>query len=328
MFDTEFFNAEKDDIPCHIKNGSVKMEPYKMKMFKYPALVRDEIIQNMDFADVYLPELNVDLNSDSTEDCILIYNNEISEEKIMLNPNAKPRKQEISGRKHMSELSVVDLVKHIKRPYEDPRENLIHHLMQTFQFKKKKLRCYRKMDESNDKYLLNIMETFDKVYVSNVGNRNWALTPEDFKVFCKRVKDIFFCLTLKEKIFKFDKAFESEKLYSHCDSNWLDIENLLARENKMKHLQLTDVTEQDVNKILTQWINGTSAVLNSAWFYVLNGTSDLVIFKDIAAKKIDEKESKSDDTDKKCKIFKIYRKCDGKEATVSFTNRLITLYSF
>ncbi|UMM40579.1 hypothetical protein L5515_017149 [Caenorhabditis briggsae] len=275
----------------------------------------------------YLTELNVELNSDCTKDCILIYNNESSEEKILLHLDVKPRKQETSDRKHISELLVVDLVEHIKGLYEDPRERLIHHMMRTFQFENKKLRCNRKIDESKDEYLLNIMPTFDTVHVSNFGNTNWTLTPDDFKVFCKRVKNIYFLVTLREKNIKFDEAFEFEKLCSHCSSNWLDIENLLARENKMTDLQLTNVTEEDVNKILTQWINGIPSALSAALLFVSNPTSDLVIFKDIAAKKIYEKES-SDDTDKKCKYFNIYRKCDGKEATVSLTNGLIALNIF
>ncbi|CAO4384277.1 unnamed protein product [Caenorhabditis nigoni] len=242
----------------------------------------------------YLSELNIELKSDATKDCILIYENKISEEKIMLNLDAKPRKQETSDRKHISEHSVVELVEHIECPYEDPRENLIHHMIQTFQFKTKKLTCKRKIDGSKDKYLLNIVENFDEVYVSNAGNIDWTPTSEDFKMFCKRVKDIDFCMTLREggKNFKFDEALECEKLWIHDDSRWLDIDNLLARENKMTRLNLNNATEEDVNKILTQWINGNPTVLNSASLAVSNRTSDPVIFKDIAAKEIVEEQSK------------------------------------
>ncbi|PIC17178.1 hypothetical protein B9Z55_023511 [Caenorhabditis nigoni] len=54
----------------------------------------------------------------------------------------------------------------------------------------------------------------------------------------------------------------------------------------MTRLQLYDVTEQEVKNILTQWINGNPSVLSIVWLFVKNPTSDLVIFKDIAANEI------------------------------------------
>ncbi|CAO4383707.1 unnamed protein product [Caenorhabditis nigoni] len=315
-----------------------------MKLFKYPALVRDEIIQNMEFADVltlstikrsqpllksarYMTELNVKLNEDDTDDSILIYKNETSEEKIMLHLDAKPGKQKRSDGKHISELLVVNLVKHIKGPYEDPRERLVQHLMKTFQFTKKTLECKRKIDESADQYVLNIMPKFDKVWLSNGYQFNWTLTKEDIRVFCKRVKDISISLILREEEnkFKFDEALECEKLWIHDDSDWLDIEKLLTRENKMKHLQLCNVTEEDVNNIFTQWINGPTSVLSSVWFSVKNPTSDIVILKDISANEITDLNSERDNTNKTSKRFKINRKCDGKLAMVTIGDGIITL---
>ncbi|PIC17181.1 hypothetical protein B9Z55_023514 [Caenorhabditis nigoni] len=259
-----------------------------------------------------MTELNVKLNEDDTEDSILIYKNETSEEKIMLHLDAKPRKQKRSDGKHISELLVVDLVKHIKGPYEDPRELLVQHLMKTFQYVQ---------------YVLNIMPKFDKVWLSNVVNFNWTLTKEDIRVFCKRVKDISISLILREEEnkFKFDEALECEKLWIHDDSDWLDIEKLLTRENKMKHLQLCNVTEQDVNNIFTQWINGPTSVLSSVWFSVKNPTSDIVILKDISANEITDLNSERDNTNKTSKRFKINRKCDGKLAMVTIGDGIITL---
>ncbi|PIC17194.1 hypothetical protein B9Z55_023523 [Caenorhabditis nigoni] len=234
-----------------------------------------------------MTELNVELKSDSTKDCILIYKNKTSEERILLHEDAKPSEE--NTKKRTSELLVANLIKHIKSPYEDPRESLIHHLMRTFEFKNKTVDCSRKLDESADKYLLDIMATFDKVYVSNFGNIDWVVRKEDIQVFCKRIKDLYISLKLKEgeNRFKFDEALECEKLWIHDDSSWLDIENLLTRETKMTQLQLYDVTDQDVNNIFIQWINGNATnVLSYVWFFVKNPTSDIVIFKDIAAKEI------------------------------------------
>ncbi|PIC17174.1 hypothetical protein B9Z55_023508 [Caenorhabditis nigoni] len=173
-------------------------------------------------------------------------------ERILLHEDAELSEQDV--REQVTKLSAADLVEHIRSPDEDPKECLVRHMIQTFIFKKKTLICNRKMDKLNDEYLLNIMGTFDKVYVSNFM-KEWTVTPKDIRLFCERVKDIDFTLNFKEgeKNFKFDKAFESEELnatyYDYC---WLDIDNLLAREHKMKCLELQNVTEQDVNSILTQ----------------------------------------------------------------------------
>ncbi|UMM40580.1 hypothetical protein L5515_017150 [Caenorhabditis briggsae] len=94
-----------------------------------------------------MTELTVELNKDDTKDFILIYKNENSEEKIMLHLDSKPKQEETSDKKRTSVLLVVDLVKHIKGPYEDPKELLVQHMMKTFEFTKKTLDCNRKIDD-------------------------------------------------------------------------------------------------------------------------------------------------------------------------------------
>ncbi|PIC17231.1 hypothetical protein B9Z55_023546 [Caenorhabditis nigoni] len=116
---------------CSFSDKIIKMEPYKMKLFKYPALVRDEIIQNMDFADVinfstfkrtrpFLRnvwsqlELNVELNSDCTEDSILIRKEESIKQQILFHKDSKLSEED--EREHSSKLSAVDLVERIQEP--------------------------------------------------------------------------------------------------------------------------------------------------------------------------------------------------------------------
>ncbi|PIC17207.1 hypothetical protein B9Z55_023531 [Caenorhabditis nigoni] len=223
---------------CSFSDKIIKMEPYKMKLFKYPALVRDKIIQNMDFADVinfstfkrtrpFLRnvwsqlELNVKLNSDCTEDSILIRKDESIKQQILFHKDSKLSEED--EREHSSKLSAVDLVERIQGPHDDPKEFLMQPMMQTFKFKKKTLTCRRKMDESNDKFFLNIMAMFDNVHVSNFMNRNWTVTPEDIKVFCKRVKDI-----------DFKPCVESNKPENEHDNGFKIKNNLETKKEKKK----------------------------------------------------------------------------------------------
>ncbi|PIC17577.1 hypothetical protein B9Z55_023773 [Caenorhabditis nigoni] len=141
---------------------------------------------------------------------IIIYDNRDSEERIMLQENAKPRKQSWRWRKSISDLLVVDLVQFIKGDHDDLGERLIRHLIEVFQFEIKTIRVERKLDEST-KYLWNILPTFDRALVTNFGT-DWDATNEDFQTFCKKFKDIIFNMVSDEKDLKFDEAFETEKL--------------------------------------------------------------------------------------------------------------------
>ncbi|PIC17570.1 hypothetical protein B9Z55_023768 [Caenorhabditis nigoni] len=161
--------------------------PKPLRLLQLPTDLQNDMVRNMDFLAVfhlstfrafrkspnrrtYWTEIRLKLKKESETDYIRVVKNETLDERILLNRDAVAREHRV-GDKLIVEHSVTDLAKKIKGKYEDPREHVLRHLLQVFQFKRKTLECKRVVHEQNDSFLWNIIPKFEFVYLS--GGSIW-----------------------------------------------------------------------------------------------------------------------------------------------------------
>ncbi|CAO4384978.1 unnamed protein product [Caenorhabditis nigoni] len=320
----------------------------RIKILDFPRDLQDEIIQNMNFLELfglsisrafrrnvkrarYWTSLSLELHEDREKDFIEVLNNSTREEKILLH-NAAVTREHLVHDKLVVEHSVRDLSEKIKSDIEDPRERVLHHLLETFQFKSKTLTCNRVIDEQNDSFLWNSIPKFDYVYLSRgciFSDEYITMTPAEIELFFKKIRSSHYIVNtnVDDKNYKFQKAIGCQTLRLFFRSEWLELDNILTREENLYHIQLNKLSDGQANSLLKQWINGCRSNSLSMDLSAEHTFSDAETFKNIkltAWKPIEnDKDPYNLGVDGKIAYFR--RKCDGKLASVENYSKSLVL---
>ncbi|PIC17578.1 hypothetical protein B9Z55_023774 [Caenorhabditis nigoni] len=308
--------------------------PKPLRLLELPTDLQHDIIRNMNFLAIfhlstfrafrrnagkrrYWTELCLKLEKDSEKDCIDVLQNETRVERILLHNDAVASEHR-AGDKLVVAHSVTDLAKKIKGKHEDPREHVLRHLLQVFHFKTKKLDCKRDINEQKDSFVWNSIPMFDMVYLS--GGSFWSsdhinMASEEIEIFLRRIKSDYYgiAVSVDDKSYKCRRAFGTQCLRLQHTTNWLEIDNILARENNLMNIDLCKLSDSQANSMLKQWIYGNCGDFLVMMLNAEHTFSEAETFKDIDLKAWEPSE---EDEDPKLlgqtgKLACIRRKCDG-----------------
>ncbi|PIC36654.1 hypothetical protein B9Z55_015571 [Caenorhabditis nigoni] len=124
---------------------------------------------------------------------------------------------------------------------------------------------------------------------------------------------------MEESNFKY-RLKDCEHLDVGGSVQWLDTDDFLKRNPKMKRLHLEDLPGEQINDLLKQWINGEGIDLKNMLFFNSTGYPDDVIFDGIVTMetKLTEEQAKHmfGDWDVGGITVDIQRQIDGQVATV------------
>ncbi|PIC17571.1 hypothetical protein B9Z55_023769 [Caenorhabditis nigoni] len=320
--------------------------PKPLRLLQLPTDLQNDMVRNMDFLAVfhlstfrafrktpnrrtYWTKICLKLQKESEKDYICVVQKETRDERILLDRNAVAREHRV-GNKLFVEHSVTDLAKKIESDIEDPRERVLHHLLQTFQFKIKRLTCNRVIDEQNDSFLWNSIPMFDSVYLSKglvILDEYITMKSEEIEIFLKMIKSAIYTLAVNvdDKNYKFQRALGCQFLDLRYCAGWFEIDNILARENNLMDIRLCKLSDSQTNCILKQWIDGNRSDLMFMKIYAEHAFSDAEVFKDIDSKAWEPSEKVEDPklSGQTGKLACIKRKCDGRMATVWSYSKLL-----
>ncbi|CAO4375374.1 unnamed protein product [Caenorhabditis nigoni] len=305
----------------------------KFGLLKCPFALREEVIRNMEFMDAFhfstlsrrskqmvhkakyqTVHITFGFEEDSREDHIEFGIKDFERLKISFSDsnNAPERDPKaIDGRK---------LANLIDGPSCDYRKKLSAHLLFIFHSDWTIVYIERNIKNLGDIFQWNFKTTFDYVRFSAVGVL--YITPKTLKSVLNALESKKFELEFKmdDSIYKYRETLNCEILDVRDSIQWLEIDNFLERNPKMRILSLQDLPGEQINNLLKQWIHG-KVVDMETWYLLRNdGYPDDVIFDGIVTMKTKLTEEQAFTIfvfwDAASTTVDIRRKIDGKLATV------------
>ncbi|PIC17568.1 hypothetical protein B9Z55_023767 [Caenorhabditis nigoni] len=137
-------------------------------------------------------------------------------------------------------------------------------------------------------------------------------------------------VNVDDKNYKFQRALGCKILNLHYRADWLEIDNILAREKNLFDISLYMLSDSQANGMLKQWINGNRSNVMFMKLYAEDTFSDAETFKDIVSKAWEpsEKDEGPEGSGETEKLACIRRKCDGQMAKVKIISNRLSFYFF
>ncbi|PIC36651.1 hypothetical protein B9Z55_015568 [Caenorhabditis nigoni] len=174
----------------------------------------------------------------------------------------------------------------IDGPSCDYRKKISAHLLFILYSKCTNVYIDRNIEELGDIFQWDFRKTFDYVLLSAVGVL--YISPGSLQSVLNALESKKFELDFKmdDSSYKYRGTLNNCEILNVRDSiQWLEIDNFLEKNPKMKILSLQDLPGEQINNLLKQWING-KVVDMETWYLLRNdGYSDNVIFDGIVTTK-------------------------------------------
>ncbi|PIC36633.1 hypothetical protein B9Z55_015558 [Caenorhabditis nigoni] len=305
----------------------------KFGLLKCPFALQEEVIRNMEFMDAFhfstLSKRSKQMvhkakyqtmfiafrfEEDSRDDHIEMEIKDGENLKISLsdsNYSSETDQKPLDGRK---------LASLIDGTSGDYRKKISAHLLFIFHSKCTNVYIDRNIEELGEIFQWDFKKTFDYVRLSAVGVL--YITPEALKSILNSLESKKFLLDFKmdDSTYKYRETLNCEILDVRDSIQWLEIDNFLERNPKMKILALQDLPGEQINNLLKQWINGKVVDMETWYLLKDDGYPDDVIFDGIVTMKtmLTEKQAFTIFVfwDAASTTVDIRRKVDGKLATV------------
>ncbi|CAO4375382.1 unnamed protein product [Caenorhabditis nigoni] len=304
-----------------------KVEPPKNRKFgllKCPFALREQIVRNMEFMDAFhfstlskrskrlvhdakLRAQSISFDMDISDDLIIVKTKDRQRLTISLSNSTFPPKRDSNS------LDGLELANLINEPSEDYRKKLSAHLLFIFPFEETSVYIERRFEPLTDCFLWDAGMKFDLVSVG--GNVLLSISSENLKFILETMKskEYYLCTKISDDSnFKYQKPLDCEELFVSHGRQWLDTDDFLKRNPKMKRLNLLHLRGEQINDLLKQWINGEVTDLETMTINNFKGYPDDVVFDGIVTMqtKLTKKLEVAGRT------VDIRRKTDGRLATV------------
>ncbi|PIC36638.1 hypothetical protein B9Z55_015561 [Caenorhabditis nigoni] len=276
---------------------------------KCPFALREEIIRNMEFMDAFhfstlskrskrmvhdakLPTHSISFYFSWLGDMISVETIKDGKRFAISLSDTSKRDPEITDG--------VKLASLINEPSDDYRKKLSAHLLSIFPFKETVVFIDREIEPLTEFFLWDVRKTFNFVTVG--WGSPFFISSEDLIFMLETIKSNRCNLGIKidGANFKCRKALKFEQLSAFHSVQWLDTDDFLKRNPKMKHLHLEDLYGEQINDLLKQWINGQVTDLESL----------------IALKRHEQAKQIYSRQEVNGQLMNIQRKIDGQLATV------------
>ncbi|PIC36619.1 hypothetical protein B9Z55_015544 [Caenorhabditis nigoni] len=271
-------------------------KPPKFGLLKFPFPLREQVIRNMEFMDVFhfstlskrsknmvrsakyqTYRINFDFDDDdSSMDHVEVDFNEGREDfKISLSDSEDPSKR------NPYRLDGLELANLIDEPSDDYRKKMSSHILFIHHSKWTSVRFGRNFEHVNDLYLWDVTKQFDSVILS--GDDKLHITPKYLQSILNSTKAKKYTLDFKiEDInFEYQEPLDCEQLIVVGTIQWLDTDNFLKRNPNLKLLQGKHLPGEKINDLLKQWINGEAVDLKELVLLKGRGYPADVIFDGI-----------------------------------------------
>ncbi|CAO4375381.1 unnamed protein product [Caenorhabditis nigoni] len=302
-------------------------------LLKYPFLLREQIIRNLDFMDAFYfstlskrskqmvhnakyPVISIDFmfTEDSTNDHIEVEHEYDKFLKISLWSWNVPNERDPNT------IDGLELANLIDEPSDDYRKKICAHLLFAFHFRWTSVKIERNIENLSDLFLWDIRKKFDDV---EVRLSLWLeITPEDlhFVLNSLDAKQYYLIFSLNDSNYKYREPLGCEHLEVPGSIQWLDTDDFLKRNPSMKQLCLKNLTGEQINDLIKQWINGEAIGLdNMVFFYGIPYPENLILDEIVTMEtKLTEEQARRifGLWDNRGRTVDIHRTIDGQIATV------------